>query len=574
MAEPEEPGTEMASPSRMPRQRGREVDEAEDRFSLQIIKERMATFQEEEIRKGRQQLHTLRRTYDKLKVEVRERIAHLNAIEKVAEEAHSGTRAPKTGKNKENAQQIAGLETRIQGTVQEMEMAKFRSRVLDHMANRLKTDILAEKKKAAAVNRQLTMACTELKATQAQFMGAKQELRHQQQELQQLRGMFWEKQDTHKKKIDSVRRLLTEQKELVREQMDLIRHRDQVVEQAAGDVQQDEAEKINRVEFVRNMYGVLLEKQHAADEEQLGTLEEQFQMLKNVTGLDSVDDVISKFQDREKMNGLLVGFADGVRKRIEELRKYNETTMRAMGDLKAKTDAESRNRETYQELDLIDSALATARRQCADSSERAVRMHVILNEVQSFVTRLLERVSYSSVSTPSHEKVPEALSQLDSKLSQIIKAVHGALSTDDDDPANAIDANPQALRRKNLMDTHFGPQIQESLHGTPPDLVQNNVRVQSRVGRGSEMQRIQNALLLGDEYDDLEDKAAREDGGYQVPTMKELMTNFGHKEDNLEEFIVDRDTIKRVCDLIVARETLARVPKKQIIDFSDSDSSD
>mmetsp|Transcript_1432 Transcript_1432/g.3714 ORF Transcript_1432/g.3714 Transcript_1432/m.3714 type:complete len:587 (-) Transcript_1432:278-2038(-) len=542
----------------------------EDKFSLEVIKERLSTFQQEEIDRGRQQLLLLRKAYDKLKVEVEDRVKRLEEADHHADQAHAEMRTLGKGENEEYANLIADLERRIEETAEQMETARFRSSVLDHMGNRLKGDILKEKKKGAAINRELMIISTELKATHTQYQQAKQELKNQQDDLHGLRSQIGELQEAHKKKMDGIVRLLDERNELVQEQVDLIKRRDEVVEQATGDVRKDEKVKLNKVEFVRNMYGVLLEKQHVADEEQLGTLEEQFHMLKNVTGLTSVEAIIEKFKGREGMSAMLLEVADDARKRIETLREYNEETTRAVEDIKASTEAGSGNREVYQELDLIDSALTTARRQCSDSTERAARMHVILNEVQRFVKRLLERVNNTNVPVPPMEKVPEALSQLDSKVSQMTKAVHSAVTQEDAEAGNALDGNPQGLQLEQLFQTQVGQTLFESIHGEAPVATENNVRVRAKKTSKTEVQQMRNSLLLGEDYDDLKQENV-DDNAFHLPTMKELMNNYRHKEENIQDFIVDRDTIKKLSDLIVARERLARMPRRVVLSDSDDD---
>ncbi len=73
-------------------------------------------------------------------------------------------------------------------------------------------------------------------------------------------------------------------------------------------------------------------------------------------------------------------------------RSESTTTSNAQQDLYRRQEATSGNRDMYQEVDLIDIALGSARKQCDDAKERANRLSVTVDRLRDALSRFMSKV--------------------------------------------------------------------------------------------------------------------------------------------------------------------------------------
>lgn len=68
------------------------------------------------------------------------------------------------------------------------------------------------------------------------------------------------------------------------------------------------------------------------------------------------------------------------------------STCNVQKDLYRRQEATSGNRDMYQEVDLIDIALGSARKQCDDAKERANRLSVTVDRLRDALSRFMSKV--------------------------------------------------------------------------------------------------------------------------------------------------------------------------------------
>lgn len=73
-------------------------------------------------------------------------------------------------------------------------------------------------------------------------------------------------------------------------------------------------------------------------------------------------------------------------------------------DLHRRQEATSGNRDMYQEVDLIDIALGSARKQCDDAKERANRLSVTVDRLRDALSRFMSKVRPGGGRPASNEK--------------------------------------------------------------------------------------------------------------------------------------------------------------------------
>ncbi|CAN0388230.1 unnamed protein product, partial [Discosporangium mesarthrocarpum] len=162
--------------------------------------------------------------------------------------------------------------------------------------------------------------------------------------------------------------------------------------QSCGQICSDEEEKLGRVCIVRNVYSSILQRKVEEEQRSLSSLEETFQQIKNTTGLSDVDEIIDRYLMRAGKNQQLHLMAEEIRQRIEALRKDNQQQRQWKENLRSMAELTSGNRDMYQEVDLIDIALSSARKRCDDAKERANRLSVTVDRLRDALARFMTKV--------------------------------------------------------------------------------------------------------------------------------------------------------------------------------------
>ena len=149
---------------------------------------------------------------------------------------------------------------------------------------------------------------------------------------------------------------------------------------------------------IRQLYTTILEKKMTDDEEHLGSLENTFHRLRNVTGLSNVEEVVDKFLTRNTKNDQLQKVTDELSLKIEALKAENKKSTAFLEELVVRTEGNTGNREVYQEVDLIDHAVGSAVKQCEDSKQVRWPKRARSGARRPFYGRIFERAFVAFVS--------------------------------------------------------------------------------------------------------------------------------------------------------------------------------
>ncbi|CBN79110.1 Neurofilament triplet L protein, putative [Ectocarpus siliculosus] len=362
-------------------------------------------------------------------------------------------------------------------------------------------------------------------------------------------------------------------------QEERIHQRDDLLTKSGGAMRSDEEERLARTIVVRNVYSSILQRKVEDEQRHLGALEDSFQQIKNTTGLAGVDDIIERYQMRAGKNQQLHLMAEEIRQRIESLRKENHQQRQWRDDLHRRQEATSGNRDMYQEVDLIDIALGSARKQCDDAKERANRLSVTVDRLRDALSRFMSKVDSKTHPVAPQSKMPEVFAQLDSKITHMMKAVSAALVKDDrggsgsgagdsgaasgggggggggggvggsggggGDPSSSKDVFSK------LDNASVTKILYANIMSTEPDTSPRNVRVTpTKSGDAGIEKRIKMKILLGPEYVSDEEEPDSEE------------ESEGEQEDARDTF-VDRTTVKKLANLVLGRDTKTRGTRRR-----------
>ncbi|KAH8067949.1 hypothetical protein JL721_7168 [Aureococcus anophagefferens] len=475
----------------------------DDSTAVETLKRDVADFQHLELETSRRYLVSLQKTYDKLRSEADAREGQQKAYQEelvTLDRLCTEARTKQTHPN----QAVAQLKHEIEREEKDVKDALVQKDVFTHMIKRLSDDMLAVRQSGFGIKEQLATVEREIAACTLQLQSAKQESKHEEVKLAKLEKQVKSRRKMQEARLAGIQKVIAERSSLVEKQEERMRMREAV-------------------------YSSMLEKKITAEEESLGALETTFQKIKIVTGLSDVDEIVQKFKDRTHKTHQLHQLAE---------------------------DAIAGNREIYQEMDTFNKGLGKALRQCEEAKDRKVRSKVTLEQLARR-RALRSKIEGKFFPTPSNEQLPEYLRELDSKLTVKMKAVSEALALED---TNGSSEKLQKMLYHKLMLTN-------------PDQGPRNVRVRARPCLQDLERYTQRKLMTGGLEDrfDLEDDVSEfayptqgGGGGGGAPPAAggedEGLEGVAaaSKEDELREPVVDRDTVKRLSNLIITREN----PKK------------
>ena len=564
----------------------------DDSTAVETLKRDVADFQHLELETSRRYLVSLQKTYDKLRSEADSREAQQKAYQEelvTLDRLCTEARTKQTHPN----QAVAQLKTEIEGEEKMVKDALVQKDVFTHMIKRLSDDMLAVRQSGFGIKEQLATVEREIAACTLQLQSAKQESKHEEVKLTKLEKQVKTRRKMQEARLAGIQKVIAERSSLVEKQEERMRMREAVMARSKFDLGAQEEQRLKRMHVIRKVYSSMLEKKITAEEESLGALETTFQKIKIVTGLSDVDEIVQKFKDRTQKTHQLHQLAEDVRERIDTLREENSRLKEQLLNMRSNNEASAGNREIYQEMDTFNKGLGKALRQCEEAKDRKVRSKVTLEQLKLAVARFRSKIEGKFFPTPSNEQLPEYLRELDTKLTVKMKAVSEALALEDTNgsvspsgqgPQGTYGAaavgSENGLKPGSEVLLPFGKLQSEKLQKmlyhklmlTNPDQGPRNVRVRARPCLQDLERYTQRKLMTGGAEDrfDLEDDVSEfayptQGGGggaaQQAAAVEDgdaLDVATASKEDELREPVVDRDTVKRLSNLIITREN----PKK------------
>lgn len=382
------------------------VDDAlnEDATTVEVMRREVLDSQKMELAQARAELAQLRRTHDRLKDET-------HAKQKLAKELARQLEELRRMANPENFRQAPGetrtaltvdqIEAQVQENHRRVRAALVQKQSLGHMLRRLTQEILAIKKSTKTLQQRMRTVDNELASSTLHYQHAKQELTNEERRLAGLRSKVDARRRQQDERMQGLEKIMEERSVILERQEERIKKRDEIIARSAGAMLEDEEERLKRAYVVRNVYSTVLEERVGEHREALAKLELTFQQIKNVTGLSDVDAIVAKFLGRAAKNEQLEALAEEVRGRIEGLKAGNLQLKQQLADLASAAEVSAGNREVYQEVDLIDEALASARKHCEEAKSKANRLHVTLDSLRDALVRFVRKVdSLPAVAAP------------------------------------------------------------------------------------------------------------------------------------------------------------------------------
>ncbi|CAM9203014.1 unnamed protein product, partial [Ectocarpus fasciculatus] len=401
----------------------------DDSTAVDVLKREVLMAQESEAKESFGQLEMLQRTHDKLRSRADRLEAVHDGLFNKLEVVKKTLLVKKVGTEPER--QLARLQAELRATDKRHQDAMITKETTEFIVKRITKEVVDVKQAVRTTQAQLTATLSEAASSESHLQQSRQELKTEEERLEKLRKKVNQRMMLQSESIAGLQQVMEERSVQLFNQEERIHQRDDLLTKSGGAMRSDEEERLARTIVVRNVYSSILQRKVEDEQRHLGALEDSFQQIKNTTGLAGVDDIIERYQMRAGKNQQLHLMAEEIRQRIESLRKENHHQRQWRDDLHRRQEATSGNRDMYQEVDLIDIALGSARKQSDDAKERANRLSVTVDRLRDALSRFMSKVDSKTHPVAPQSKMPEVFAQLDSKITHMMKAVSAALVKDD-----------------------------------------------------------------------------------------------------------------------------------------------
>merc|ERR1740130_22583 len=430
--------------------------------------------------------------------------------------------------------------------------------IFTHMIKRLTSNLLLAKSNVKTTNGQKLQAEAEYQGLRLQLHQARQEQSDMENALKTLSQKAKVRRTKQEQKLVDIQSAIEQRAAQRIRQEDMEKKREAIAARAKGDLGTEEEERLKRMFVVRSLYSSMLEQKVQKEAADLEHMEQGFQKIKSATGISDVQEIIQKFKTKDETKHSLLQTDKQTRDRIEQLKEEKAENLAILEEATTTGMAAGGNREMYQEVDHIDEALNAARKQMNDYKTRATRLDLILEESRMSIRKFLSKLNNTTSDLPSMEELPDKIEEVDVKVARLMKNVLASLEelgTGDEEkiPERATSSSVTlGGDEQTKVSTPFGhanaakvnDMLFHNMMNVEPDTSGRNVRVNPTPSiKMEEAAAKQGVTLPGDAY---------------IPEDDD--TTF--EEDSPTEPLVDRETVKKLSELISAREKQAQRNKK------------
>jgi DNA repair exonuclease SbcCD ATPase subunit len=528
----------------------------------------LAKMQTMEVETTQKQLAALRKTHDEHRSMAETKLQRLKKIEEELAEV----RRLNSHKEAEPVSAGVGLSTvekRLAETQGNLDEELMNKEIFTHMIKRLTSGLLDAKGSVKTTNEQKLQAETEYQGLLLQLHQAKQEQRNLEVALETLTKKANERRTKQEEKLVEIQLAIDRRAAQRVRQEDMEKKREAIAARAKGDLGTEEEEKLKRMFVVRSLYSSMLEQKVQKEAADLEHMEQGFQKIKSATGISDVQEIIQKFKTKDETKHSLLQTDKQTRDRIEQLKEEKAENLAVLEEATTSGMAAGGNREMYQEVDHIDEALNAARKQCNDYKTRATRLDLILEESRMSIRKFLSKLNNNTADLPKMEELPDKIEEVDVKVARLMKNVLASLeelgSGEEEShslgqqQASSSSSAQQSSSTMSLGDeqtkvsTPFGhanaakvnDMLFHNMMNVEPDTSGRNIRVKPVMTLKAEEAAVKTGLpLQGDS------SYGGDDG------------NLYEDETSGSDPLVDRETVKKLSDLITTREKQAQRNKK------------
>jgi len=509
-----------------------------------------------EVDTTQKQLASLRKTHDEHRSMAEAKLQQLKQIEEeLAEVRRLNTHKESDSSKSSNG--LSSVENRLDITQMKLEEELQNKEIFTHMIKRLTSGLLDAKSNVKTTNEQKLQAEAEYQGLRLQLHQARQEQSNLEDALKSLSKKAKTRREKQDQKLVDIQKAIDQRASQRIRQEDMEKKREAIAARAKGDLGTEEEERLKRMFVVRSLYSSMLEQKVQKEAADLEHMEQGFQKIKSATGISDVQEIIQKFKTKDETKHSLLQTDKQTRDRIEQLKEEKADNLAILEDATTTGMAAGGNREMYQEVDHIDEALNAARKQMNDYKTRATSLDLILEESRMSIRKFLSKLNNTTSDLPSMEELPDKIEEVDVKVARLMKNVLASLEvlgTGDGEkvPERATSSSISSAGDEVKVSTPFGhaneakvnDMLFHNMMNIEPDTSGRNVRVNPTPSiKMEEAAAKQGVTLPGDSV---------------VPEDED----FYEDDSNGNDPLVNRETVKKLSELITTREKQAQRNKK------------
>lgn len=166
-----------------------------------------------------------------------------------------------------------------------------------------------------------------------------------------------------------------------------------------------------------------------------------------------IKEIIERYKSHQLRLEKLLLFSSELKAELIRQYAYNKELTEKLEISAASHEKLSSNRQVYQEVDMKDTALASARKEAEDCLRKEYRLRVNIEALKRGLPRFLTKVTKVVHPIPTVEQLPDAVHKLEDEIAKIIKYIGTAIIKDaTPDDLAALTTNNTSSKQESKQD--------------------------------------------------------------------------------------------------------------------------
>ena len=372
---------------------------------------------EEEMKEVSGSLADLKKKHDIVKKRVLEKEGSLEQIRKEILQLEYQENSAETGVY-EHGTKKDQIDNALHMTNKRIAEENMNSRVYGHMVERISRDLLAMEIHKKNLEKSL-------RNKETMYEGQmKEKLRKAKEQQLQSKNIFdnlvknlYDERNEKKKRIEQLVKSINNKHDNVKRRADRIQRQNELAEAAANE-NKDADEKQMRKEFMFNkLWNSFIRKKMDKEMKESLHIDEAFKAIKTATGVTDINELVSKFLNREQTySELLFAVADS-ESRIDKLRRENELLRARLNELKIGTEDIEAGAHESEEIIILKKELDEVQREDSIKKEKYYNVEIVQDLIDNWARKIIIKIDEDV----SDEKAQEMdIVEIFSRLSGIV----------------------------------------------------------------------------------------------------------------------------------------------------------
>lgn len=142
-----------------------------------------------------------------------------------------------------------------------------------------------------------------------------------------------------------------------------------------------------------------------------------------VLNFDSIRDIVERYKSKQARCEKLTAFAEELDKQLAQRQEENKSLSEQLEKSMVSNEILSSNRAMYQDVEMIDKALATARKECEDCRKKEYMLRANVGSLKRGFPRFLTKLTKVIHPVPANDQLADCIHKLIDEVSKLIKNI-------------------------------------------------------------------------------------------------------------------------------------------------------